>query len=68
MDELIKMVAEKADVPEDKAKAAVEVVLEYLEANLPGPVASQIDTLLKGADAAKGLGDAAKGLGGLLGR
>ena len=62
MDKLVKMVAEKADVPEEKARKAVEVVISYLKENLPDPIAGQVDTLLEGGEIPKGLRDTAKGL------
>ena len=65
MDELVKLLAAKLGVGEDKAKVAVELVVGYLKKKLPGPLASQIDSVLSGsgglADKAKGL---LKGLGG----
>ena len=65
MDELVKLLAAKLGVGEDKANVAVELVVGYLKKKLPGPLASQIDSVLSGsgglADKAKGL---LKGLGG----
>jgi len=61
MDELIKLVTSKAGISEAQAKKAVETVLSFLKDKLPGPLAGQIDGLLKG-----NLSDATKGLGGLL--
>ena len=68
MDERIKMVAEKAGVPEDKAKVAVEGVVGYLQKSLPPAMASPLDTVVKGADAVKDLDNVKKGLGGLFGK
>ncbi len=65
MDELIKMVVQKAGVSQDAAQKAVATVIDYLKQKLPGPVGSQIDAVLKGGG---GLGDAAKGLVGKLGK
>ena len=64
MDEQLKLVKEKAGIPEDQAKLAVQAVLDFLKDKLPAPIASQIDGLLSGS----GLGDVAKGLGGLFGK
>lgn len=47
MEKIIKMVSEKAGIPEDKAKTAVETVVNYLKEKLPGGMAGQIDTFLK---------------------
>jgi hypothetical protein len=65
MEELIKLVSQKAGLPEDKAKVAVETVITFLKGKLPAPVASQIDGLLGGGTQP---GDMLKGLGGLLGK
>ena len=62
MDELIKLVTEKAHISEDQARAAVKTVLDFLKTKLPAPVAGQIDALLSGG------GDIAGKLGGLFGK
>jgi nucleoid DNA-binding protein len=63
MEELIKLVSQRAGISEGQAKAAVETVLGFLKDKLPAPIAGQIDGLLN-----KSAGDLAQGLGGLLGR
>jgi hypothetical protein len=68
MDELIKLVSKKTGLPEATAKTAVETVVGYLKKKLPAPIAAQIDGVLGGAGAAKGVEDLAKGLGGMLGK
>ena len=65
MDELVKQVAQKTGLSQDQARAAVQVVVDYLKKKLPAPVAGQIDTVLQGGG---GLADAAKGLGGMFGK
>ena len=65
VDELVKMVSQKTGLPDDKARIAVQIVVDYMKKKLPGPVAGQIDSVLQGGG---GLADAAKGLGGMLGR
>ena len=65
MDDLIKMVAEKAHISEEQAKEAVGAVVTFLKAKLPAPVVSQIESML-GSDV--DLGDVAAKLGGLFGR
>ena len=67
MEELVKLVAQKTGLSEEKAKVAVETVLDFLQDKLPGPVASQIKSLLEGEGAGR-LGNVAKGLGGILGK
>jgi hypothetical protein len=68
MDELVKLVSEKAGIPEESARMAVETVLGFLKERLPAPIAGQIDGLIAGGGAAGGLGGLAQGLGGILGR
>ncbi len=65
MNELVKMVSKKTGLSEEKAKIAVDLVVEYLKGKLPAPVAGQIDSVLGGGGA---MGDVAKGLGGILGK
>jgi uncharacterized protein (DUF2267 family) len=63
MNELVKLVAQKTGLAEDKARTAVMTVLDFLKDRLPGPLASQLDGLLgagsqgPGQDMAAGLGD-----------
>lgn len=66
MDELIKLVTQKASITEAQAKQAVDTVLGFLKQNLPEPLAGQIDAVLKGD--LGGLGDIAGSLGGLFGK
>lgn len=63
MDEIVKMVAQRTGVSEDKARTAVETVVGYLKGKLPAPVGSQLDAVLSG----KG-GEIASSLGAMLGR
>jgi uncharacterized protein (DUF2267 family) len=63
MDELTKLVANKAGISEAQAKKAVETVLGFLKDKLPPPVAGQVEAVLKG-DA----GGVAGKLGGLFGK
>ncbi len=70
MDELVKMVAQKCNIPEATARTAVEAVVNFLKSRLPAPIAGQLDAVLSGSapdagNAAKGLGDT---LGGLFGK
>ncbi len=64
MDELIKLVSQKTGLPADKAKLAVDTVINFLKGKLPPSVAGQLDGLLAGG---KLPDDLTKGLGGLLG-
>lgn len=58
MDELIKMVSERAGIDADQARKAIETVVEQLEGKLPGPLAGQLKSLLggNGADGDSGSG------------
>lgn len=65
MDELVKLVQQKTGLPEDKAKLAVDTVVNYLKGRMPGPLAAQVDAALKGSG---NIEDVGKGLGGMMGR
>ncbi len=72
MDELTRMVSQKVGIPEAQARQAVEVVLNQLRQNLPDPIASQLDGLMKGNKSLKDLNNLegllkSSGLGGMLG-
>ena len=58
MDQLIKLVTEKAGISEAQAKTAVDTVMSFVKDKLPA-VGSQLDGLMSGniGDAAKGLAD-----------
>ncbi len=64
MDELIKTVTEKAGINPEQAKNAVNSVLEFIKAKLPG-AGEQITGMLAGG--AGGGGDMLGGLKGKLG-
>ena len=65
MDELVKLVAQKAGISEEQAKVAATTVIGFLKAKLPAPLASQLDGVLGGGGLSP---DLAKGLGGLFGK
>ena len=65
MDELIKLVSQKTGLPQDKAKVAVDTVINFLKSKLPPGLAGQLDGVLKGGTGLPD--DLTKGLGGLLG-
>ncbi len=62
MDQLVKQVSEKAGIPPETAKVAIETVLAFLKERLPAPIASQIDGIIGNTGGSSG------GLGGLFGR
>ena len=61
----MKLVSQKTGLPTEMATTAVETVVGYLKGRLLAPVAGQIDGILAGGQAAKGLGGIANSLGGL---
>ena len=66
MQELINQVAQRTGLALDKAKIAVETVLNFAKTRLPAPIATQLESALTGG----GVGDlagAAKGMGGSFG-
>lgn len=64
MEELIKLVSQKTGLPQDKAKVAVDTVLNFLKKKLPPSLAGQLDAILAGGKLPDNL---LEGLGGLLG-
>jgi len=68
VDQLVKLVSQKTGLSEEMSRMAVQVVIGFLKEKLPAPIAGQIDSVLGGAGAAKGVQDLAKGLGGILGK
>ena len=72
MDELIKLVSEKANISAEQAKQAVESVLAFIKDKLPSPIGEQVTNLLSGAGGLLGqaggsLGDVAGQAGDVLG-
>lgn len=69
MNDIIQRLIEKTGLPEDKARMAVDTVVNFLKEKLPGPVAGQIDSLIAGDSGMSGkVGEMAAGLGGLFGK
>ncbi|WP_019142728.1 hypothetical protein [Noviherbaspirillum massiliense] len=69
MNEMIQRLIERTGLPEDKAATAVETVVDFLKEKLPGPVGSQIDSLMSGdAGMAGKLGGMGSSLGGMFGK
>lgn len=61
MDELIKLVAGKTGLSDDKAKLAIEVIVGFLKQRLPGSVGEQLTAVLPGAEGG-GLTEKVKGI------
>lgn len=66
MEELIKIVTEKAGIKPEQAKTAVSTVVDFLKAKLPG-IGDTIAGVLGGAGGGGGVADALGGLKGKLG-
>ncbi|HEV2913483.1 MAG TPA: hypothetical protein VGX92_09390 [Pyrinomonadaceae bacterium] len=69
MDELIKQVAERAGIPEDKARTAVNTVMGFLQERLPASIAGQIENVTTnvGGGVADMAGNVIGDLGSMLG-
>jgi hypothetical protein len=64
MDELTKLVSEKAHISAEQAQIAVTTVLDFVKQKLPPQYAGQVDALLSG----KGGPDITGAVGGLFGK
>jgi len=60
MDELVKLVTEKAGISQSQAQTAVTAVLGLLKQRLPAPIAGEVDKVVAG-----GGGSGAGDLGGM---
>ena len=70
MDELVNQVVQKTGISQDQATQAVQTVVGYLKDKLPGPVASQLDSVLGGqGQSSYGgiMGQAGQAIGGMFG-
>lgn len=56
MDELVKLVTQKAGITEAQAKTAINTVLEFVKSKLPPPLASQVDGVISGKTDLSALG------------
>lgn len=65
MDEVIKMVTQRAGISEEQARKAVDAVAEFAKGRFPA-LAGQIDGMLKGGG--NPLGDIAGKIGGMFGK
>lgn len=68
MDELVKMVSKKAGISEKQARDAVNTVIKFAKDKLPGPIGSQLETVLRGGQVDDALAGLTKGLGDLMGK
>jgi hypothetical protein len=58
MEELLKMVSEKAGIPTDKANTAIQTVIGFLKDKMPGGIGTQVESFIKGG----GMSDLAGGI------
>ncbi|MCM4161029.1 DUF2267 domain-containing protein [Antarcticibacterium flavum] len=69
MEQVVKMVAEKAGISESQAKTAVNTVASFLKDKMPAGMASQVDAYLSGSgDSSSGIGGMADKVGGMFGK
>ena len=70
MDELVNQISSRTGIPNEQAREAVQMVVDFLKTRLPAPIASQIDTVLSGntGDIASQAQQALGGLGGMFGK
>jgi hypothetical protein len=48
MDELVKLVSQKAGITDQQAQVAVKTVLDFVKTKLPPQLASQVDSVVSG--------------------
>lgn len=71
MQQLVNLVSQRTGLSEDKARTAVDTVVNFMKERLPGGLGSQLDSVVAGGGQGEGQGsldDLAGGLGGMLGR
>jgi len=68
MEEIVKMVAEKAGITEAQAKIAVQVMSGILKDRMPAAMSKHVDAYLQGDSDAGNMGDIAGKLGGMFGK
>lgn len=56
MDDLVKLVQQKAGISEEQARTAVTTVVNFLKEKLPAPIAAQVDGVLNNPGVAGALG------------
>jgi len=68
MDNLIKMVSEKAGITEAQARSAVNTVSSFLKNKMPPGLSSQVETFLNVGPAAKVVANITEHVAGVLGK
>jgi hypothetical protein len=67
MEELVKMISEKAGITPEQSKAALSTVTGFLKDKMPAGVGSHVESFLNSGGAAGSLGGIADGLKDKLG-
>jgi hypothetical protein len=67
MEQLIQHITQPTGIEEAQAREAVQMVASYLKAQLPAPIAAQVDTVLGGRGGQHGTDQAANMLGSIGG-
>ena len=65
MEDLVKLISEKAGITEEQAKVALDTVVEFAKTKVPPAFQGMVDGMLKGEKPSGGLGGM---LGGLFGK
>lgn len=69
MENIIKMVAEKAGISEAQATTAVNAVVSFLKDKMPGGIGNQVDSFLQGGGSSGDMmGDLKDKVGGMFGK
>lgn len=70
MDDMVRQIAARTGLPEDKALDAARAAVDFLDDRLPPPIGGQLKSMVagEGGGAMGGLGGAAGKLGGLFGK
>jgi hypothetical protein len=68
MNELINLIVKKTGIPAATAQTIVNIVLDFLKKKLPGPVAAEINVLLKSDSAVKTAENVVGNLSSMLGK
>jgi hypothetical protein len=70
MENIIKMVSEKAGISEAQAKTAVDTVVNFLKDKMPAGIGSQVESFVKGGtgSASDMVGGMKDKLGGMFGK
>lgn len=68
MEQLVKLVSEKAGISEAQAETAVKTVLGFLKDKLPAPLAGQVEQVVAGSSGDSDTDDLNDQMGKLFGR